>query len=115
MIFNRVRGDGNGVKYPGANVSKLAPLSKAYIKVRAHDPNLSPETAPGLSNLTRTGKMLDALTYEITNGKLSVLIKKPKELLKAMYTNNTRPWINLSKGEQTAIKDFIERFLANKL
>ncbi len=115
MIFYRVRGEGKGVRYPGANKSKLAPLSPAYIKVRAKDPKLHPDTAPATSNLTRTGKMLDALTYDVSEGKLSILIRKPKELLKAMYTNDVRPWVNLSKGEQTAIRDFIEEYLANKI
>jgi hypothetical protein len=115
MIFNRVRKEGNGVRFPGDNKSRLAPLSPAYIRVRARDPQLHPDTTPGTSNLTRTGKMLDALTKEVTEGRLSIVIKKPKELLKAMYTNDVRPWVNLSKGEQTAIRNFLEKYLANKI
>lgn len=115
LLKDRVRGEGKGVKAAGSPTSKLKPLSKDYIKQRARDRRLHPDTAPARSNLTRHGDMLNALRFEVKQGELVVTIKDKDQLLKAIYTNETRPWVNISKGEETQITSFITKLVAEKL
>ncbi len=114
MIVERVR-SGSGVKAPGAPTSKLEPLSPAYIKVRAKDPNLSSETSPATSNLTRSGDMLAALRVVLSGSRVSVQIPPGKLLDRAYYTNLKRPWANISKGEETRLLAFIDKLVKQKL
>ncbi len=115
MIVTRVRGQGQGVRNPGSPTSKLAPLSPKYIAARARDPELSSETSPATSNLTRHGDMLDALQVSSTDTKASVFIPPGKQLNKAIWTNQVRPWVNISKGEATRLRDLIAKRIKEKL
>jgi hypothetical protein len=55
--------------------------------------------------------MLDALRYRVTDKGLFVLITDAKELKKATWTNETRPWINLSRGEATQLQEFVTKLM----
>lgn len=115
-IYLRVK-NGSGVKEFGADSEPLKPLSSAYIKQRAKNPNLSSDTSPGFSNLTLTGQMLESLTFKTNarDGTMQVLIKNAEALKKAMYTNATRPWINLSSYEIRLLRDTLSQLLKGKL
>ncbi len=115
MIKDRVQGRGQGVRAAGSPTSKLKPLSKGWIMQRANSPRLSSETTPSTSNLTYTGQMLDGLYATFKNGKLIVTVKSGAALEKATYTNETRPWVNVSKGEATKIRAFVERLIKKNL
>ena len=114
MIVDRVRGQGQGVKTPFSPASSLAPLSPKYIAQRAKDPDLSAETAPSRSNLTRHGDMLDALQVRLSGTKVSVYISGA-QLDKAIWTNQTRPWVNISSDEATRLREFIASKVKSKL
>jgi hypothetical protein len=112
-IRDRVRQDGKGVKGPGTPTSKLKPLSEKWVARRKRS-RLHPDTSPGTSNLTFSGRMLNALYWVIRNNILTVSIR-PDQLKKAIYTNKDRPWVNLSKGEITKVTQFVERAVKQKL
>jgi hypothetical protein len=113
-LKERVRG-GQAVKKAGGNPSSLKPLSNSYIRQRARDPNLSPETSPSKSNLTRYGDMLDSLTYYVdSRGNLVVTVKGEANVRKAIYTSVDRPWANLSKADITAIQKIVRSKLTGK-
>lgn len=107
-IRERTRG-GSGAKTPGGNASALKPLSPSYVKQRARDPNLSPETSPSTSNLTRYGDMLDSLYYAIRQGKVFVSVEGADNLRKAIYTSVDRPWANLTRADVTAVRDLVSK------
>ncbi len=103
-----------GVASPEGPTEPLKPLSPSYIKERAKDPNLSSMTAPGISNLTRTGEMLDSLAYKVKKDGLTVTIFNRQALLKAIWTNETRPWVNLSKDEAELIASYFQKLVEGK-
>ncbi len=108
--MDRVR-EGNGAKTPGGNPSALKPLSPNYIKQRERDPKLSSETSPSTSNLTRYGDMLDSLDYKLSNGKLLVTVTGSDNVKKAIFTNEVRPWVNLTKADVTAIRELVNELI----
>ena len=115
MVRDRVRGKGQGVKTEGARASKLKPLSPKWIAQRARFAALHPETSPARSNLTYTGEMLDGLYYVIKKGEVIVSVRRGDAMKKAVFTNETRTWINLSKGEITKIRQSVERIVKRNL
>ena len=112
-IRDRVRQEGKGVKAPGAPTSRLKPLSDRWVARRKRS-RLHPETTPGTSNLTFSGRMLNALYWFIRGDVLTVTIR-PDQLKKATYTHEKRPWVHLSKGEMTRITQYVERAVKRKL
>lgn len=115
MLRDRVRGQGQGVKREGSPTSNLKPLSPKWIARRAAYAGLHPETTPSTSNLTYTGEMLDGLYYTVKEGQVIVSVRRGEALKKAIYTNETRPWANLSKGEITKIRQAVERLVKKNL
>lgn len=103
------------MKTAGGSESALKPLSANYIKQRARDPNLSSETSPSTSNLTRYGDMLDSLDFKITGGKLTVSIIGADNVKKAIFTNDVRPWVNLSRADVVAIRALVEELLGQEI
>jgi hypothetical protein len=110
IIRERTR-DGKGVKAPGANTTRLKPLSKKYIQWRSKFGGLSSETSPSTSNLTLTGEMLDSLSFDVRNGRLVVNVTGASNIKKAIYVSEERPFANLSKGEQTKLLKELERLM----
>ncbi len=104
---------GKGAKTPGGNASALKPLSKSYIAQRARE-RLSSETSPSTSNLTRFGDMLDSLTYKIRNCKIIVTVDGDENVKKAIYTSEDRPWVNLTRADETVIKQLVEKLLGEE-
>jgi hypothetical protein len=115
MIRERVRGKGQGVKSEGVNARRLKPLSPKWIAQRARFAALHPETSPSRSNLTYTGEMLDGLYYVIKKGEVIVSVRRGDAMKKAIFTNEIRPWANLSKGEITKIRQAVERLVKRNL
>jgi hypothetical protein len=107
-LRERTRG-GSGAKTPGGNASALKELSDSYIKQRARDPRLSSETSPSTSNLTRHGGMLDSLDYTIAGNKITVSVVGEDNVKKAIYTHETRPWVNLTRADVTVIRDLVQK------
>ena len=103
------------MKTAGGNETALKPLSANYIRQRARDPNLSSETSPSTSNLTRYGDMLDALDYKISNGKLTVTIIDADNVKKASFTHDVRPWVNLSRADVLAIRELVNEMLGQEI
>lgn len=106
---------GKGVQEFKGQPEKLKPLSKSYIKKRIKDSNLSSKTTPKRSNLTRTGQMLDDLTFKIQGDKIEVGFKSRKSALKAGYVSDDRPFLTLSKPEyeglERIVRDYVKKAL----
>lgn len=116
MLVDRVRGQGQGVKQEDGNRTDLSPLSPGYIRQRARDRSLHPETSPERSNLTRTGEMLDSLRYRIKDGRVEIYVAGGNKVVnKAIYTNESRPWVNLGRAEKTLILKMVEELISKKL
>jgi hypothetical protein len=103
-IRRRTRGQGKGVATPGGSEQKLKKVSDKYAKWRLKQPR-HPEAAKGkASNLTQTGKMLDALQIKsATRTQLFIGFRNQHETDKAGWVQDAgRPFMFLSGKE---IKD----------
>jgi len=108
LIRKRTR-QGFGVASNYNSKYKLKPLSASYIEYRKTI-NLSSETSPSKSNLTKTGTMLDSLDAKRTRpGAWSIYLygqnssgKSNAEI--ARYVSRARPFMFLSGGEIEEIK-----------
>lgn len=85
-IRKRTRGEGRGVPTPGGTASKLRRVTDKYAKWRLKQPR-HPEAATGrASNLTQSGKMLDALMIKrASKTSLFIGFKTQKEQDKAQF------------------------------
>lgn len=111
-LRERTRG-GDGVEDEGYPETPLKPLSETYIKQRMRFADLSDETDPETSNLTRTGDMLDSLYYRVDTSGLTVSVKGSDNLLKAIYTSAERPWTNLSAQDIETLKQMVREEIDN--
>jgi hypothetical protein len=59
--------------------------------------------------------MLDALEVKVDGLSVSVGIPSGKQLDKAIWTNAKRPWVNISKGEATRLREIVARLVKQKL
>ena len=100
---------GYGVDDNGTQ-SKLKPLAKSTIKSR-ESKRLSSETSPSTSNLTESGDMLDGMTARVsqyTNGTRIEIQLQAKDLKKAQYVSEDRPFMNLTSQQEQDTIDAIE-------
>ncbi len=58
--------------------------------------------------------MLDALQVKVSGNKVSVFLTG-KQLDKAIWTNQARPWVNISADEAARLRDFIASKTKGKL
>jgi hypothetical protein len=107
VIKERTR-KGQGVATPQGNLEKLKALSPKYIKRRQKMRNLSSETTPSKSNLTKTGDMLDNIKSKATSSQATVFIAGKKNNDAAKYGEKDRPFMNLSKSEYNKLVNFIK-------
>jgi hypothetical protein len=103
---------GYGVKDAGAPRARLKPLSASYKARRRDDDDLSGNTTPGRSNLTRTGQMLDSVRVtDVKEGSVTVGPKgkradrKMNEQVAEYVTDAGRPFNNISNVEKKRIED----------
>ena len=116
---------GKGVSQSGGSASPLKSLAASYKKARKRlkdSGDLSGDTSPGKSNLTRTGQMLDAgQVTGVSRDKVTLGFrgKRNESTLTndavAGYVSRDRPFFNLSKAEENAVSGEIERRLQEKL
>lgn len=106
IIKTRTR-DGFGVK--DNRKKKLKALKKQTKIDRAHFPNLSSETSPGLSNLTRSGQLLDSIEGIGLNSGCKVQIKNGRrdrsnnrDIIRGQEAMG-RAFLELSGGEKNII------------
>lgn len=106
---------GKGVKKPGGSTFQLKPLSKTYIKFRrANRSRLSARTSATKSNLTFTGQMLYSLGLK---NKTKAIVIEPKGTRAdgktnaevAKYVSRVRPFLALSKDEQTQVDRYFRK------
>ena len=106
---------GKGVKEFNTPSEKLKPLSRAYIKQRVKDSKLSSQTTPSKSNLTRSGGMLDSLTYKVSGDKVIIGFDKSSAERKAGYVSDERPFLTLSTAEYNGLIRLIRKEVLKKL
>jgi len=109
-IRKRTRGEGKGVAQPGGAASKLRRVTSKYAKWRLKQPR-HPEAATGrASNLTQTGKMLDAMIIKrATARELFVGFKTQKETDKANWSEEGgRRFMVLSGKEIKDAANFVK-------
>lgn len=106
IIKDRTR-DGFGVT--ANRKKKLKALKRSTKIARARFKGLSSETAPGISNLTRSGQLLDAIEGVGLNGASKVQIKtgrndgsKNDDIIKGQEKQG-RAFLELSGGEKQEI------------
>jgi len=107
MVKERTR-KGKGVSNPKGNLENLKALSPKYIKRRQKMRNLSQETSPSKSNLTKKGEMLDNIKSKATNDQATVFIDGKKNNDAAKYGQKDRPFMNLSSAEYNKLVNFIK-------
>lgn len=119
---------GYGVAKPDGNNSPLAKLKQSTVDARKKK-NLFGDTRPGFSNLTETGQLLDSIkVVSVTKGEVSV----GPEGARSDGKNNRdigvyqtqgdsgrgrakRPFNNLSKAENRAVRNFIAKIVTRFL
>jgi hypothetical protein len=109
-IKARVR-TGYGCSSSGGRKEKFAPLAASTIKNRQYAKKrgeLVGFTTVSKSHLTRTGKMLDALTYRQDNKGVTILFSRDAEAEKAKHVSVKRPFFFLTSSELKAAAKLIE-------
>lgn len=119
-IKNRTR-LGYGVSKNESAKQKLAKLSDSYKIQRKRDSKrgqLSKDTKPSKSNLTKSGSMLDNLETTSNKRKLSLKVKPSgtdsdgvSNAKKAQWVSKDRPFLFLSKTEIKRITKFLRKEL----
>lgn len=114
MVRTRVRERGMGVSKRGGSEVKLAPLAASTIKQRKRK-RLHQKTSPSKSNLTETGKMLDALYGRSTRtgkGEISIKSRRSGSSITndeiAFFVSGKRPFIDLSNKEIKDLEKIVE-------
>lgn len=94
-------------------------LSDGYIKYRKKFDDLSDFTNPnGLrnrSNLTLTGKMLEAIVGTRIGTRFIFFFKDPFSNQKAEWNSKTRPFFNLLKSEKNGIYREVSKIIREEL
>jgi len=109
-IRRRTRGQGKGVATPGGPANKLLKVSDKYAKWRLKQTR-HPEAATGRSsNLTQTGKMLDAMQIkQATETQLFIGFRNQRESDKASWVAEAgRPFLFLSGKEIKDAASFVK-------
>lgn len=105
---------GYGVDEPGGKKTKLAKLDPGYKKQRkklSKNGDLSSQTTPSKSNLTKTGEMLDTVHFKVTGKSIEVRVK-PDQVEKVKGNVDLgRTFFNLSDLEQKQLLDMIKKRL----
>lgn len=115
-IRKRTRGEAKGVSVPGGNAARLRRVTDKYAKWRAKQQR-HPEAATGrASNLTFTGKMLDAMILKrATTSQLFIGFRSQNEADKAVWQKKQGRRFLVLSGEE--IKDaaaYVKRNLARR-
>lgn len=115
---------GEGVKSSGSRPSSFASLKPATIEDRKKVRRLSNLTRPNLSNLTRTGKMVNSISFKVKTNSIQIYLKGNRNNKIATYhmegTKNmpARPFFNLSNFEvdrvQQMLQVALDEYLAEK-
>lgn len=110
---------GRGVEKDGDRLSRLEPLEDSYKRQRRNlrkKGKLSSQTAPAKSNLTKSGEMLDDLTYKVRQDGFEIGFKSRENEKKAEYVHkNGRKFMFLSKFElKLIIEGIIDRIRRSK-
>ena len=130
IIVKRTK-SGKGVsddKVEDPALIKLASLSSGYIEYRKKV-KLGSFGSPSKSNLTLTGQMLDSLIYKIVNNGILIdvantkrkkaigsgYVKQTNQEVAGYVSENGRPFLALSPGEQRIIIKFIDDYLTKEL
>ena len=116
QVRNRTQ-RGYGVAENNGKQQRLKPLkpaTKAIRKGLAGKGQLSPNTSPGKSNLTRSGKMLNNINYTASENKVVVSVKGAQKI-KAMDVSKERPFMNLSKTEINAVTKTVKEAIVNDI
>ncbi len=102
VIRNRTRGEAKGVRTPGGNATALKKVSSKYAKWRLKQPR-HPEAATGrTSNLTLTGKMLDAMIIKTaTKSSLLIGFRSAREAQKAVWQEEQGRRFLVLSGKET--------------
>jgi hypothetical protein len=126
IVYNRTK-MGYGVdddESPLPSRRPLDPLSPGYIDRRRRTGVRGKFGAPNRSNLTYTGQMLEALTWEVDSkkGEISVFVKdtrrRGERLTNAQveeYVRLNRPWLALTEAEQRIVVQFVEDHIKREL
>lgn len=115
-IKERTRGRGQGVSKPGGQATKLKRVTDKYAKWRVKQPR-HPDAATGRSsNLTFSGKMLDALIVKKANTKqLFIGFKTQKEADKSGWQEEQgRRFLVLSGKEIKDAASFVKSGLKGR-
>lgn len=110
---------GKGVMADGGAVVKLKPLSESYKKQRKklkQSGELSPDTTPSKSNLTKTGEMLDSLVFKIQDQTITI---KPADTWNgnkiAWNEEMGRYFFYISKPQYQKIKNKLEDIVEEEI
>lgn len=106
---------GRGVAETNGEATPLKPLSTKYKELRK-EVELSSQTSPGKSNLTRTGQLLDGL--KVISAKIGIAIigwSSQRNRDVAANVSATRPFLNLSKPEMNAVAKIFRERIKNAL
>lgn len=111
---------GYGVNEKGGKREALRKLSDPYIERRKtlkKQGKLSQKTSPrgvrGRSNLTKTGKMLDSLSYKVDGDSVEVFIKGSENQDKAKENAEMgRPFMNMTDKDIRRLTNLIKERVA---
>ena len=110
---------GRGVKEQGSGTVPLKPLAASYKKQRQRlrrRSTLSSKTTPAKSNLTKTGEMLDDMTFTTRPKEVEIFFRSQESRRKAQIVQDQgREFMKLSKKEITDIAKIIEAQLKKAL
>lgn len=118
LVVNRTN-RGFGVKTPEGKAERLKALSASYKRKRRRlkaSGELSAQTTPAKSNLTKTRQMLDSVDARASTAKAEVFLKNERAKEKAeLQANEGREFMNLSKNEVKKVKKLIEDKIINDI
>lgn len=107
---------GNGLEEQQGEPSRLKPLSAAYVEQRKLNPGLSGFTTAKKSNLTFTGKMLDAIVAKVTGTKIVITFNDSFSKDKAKWnTESGRPFMAISRVQVERLQNYLNAELSKLL
>lgn len=114
ILIERTQGKGQGVEELGGRKQKLKPLAKSTKKRRKSFKGLSPNTTPGRSNLTFTGKLMESISFNTRVKSLRFRITGNKNKKIAEYVSKDRPFFNFSKMELSKLLRLYKKLTGGK-